>query len=292
MENIIFYIIVAIAITIAVCKIKLFNLMLLNGKKSKSKALLLLGVWFYILLQVFIVISENLCNYIAYSHYDAENSADVCRWLMNDFKFVSLVFLILGLFSTLNSYFESFALKNLSENETVILSVGSYNNKKMQKNANAVAVILTLLVGVYCIYNGIEYVDYKLTYSDYIDYYDVYYMLQCIPSSINSALRALILVKTISIVINILTKNAITVTDKRVFGVADGGKKLDCSLSDITSVFKNNNGITVKNGYKQYNFKYIDNATLIIEELSKNIAVNAENITHIPSNEVDGIQLF
>lgn len=310
MENIIFYIIVAIAITIAVCKIKLFNLRLLNGKKSKGKSLVLWGVWLFVALQVIAYVVLQKVNVNLYSYDEFQTFSRYFNSFMSNFNYISFTFIVLGFASVGNSRLENFAFQGLKyekpedlyyakQDENIILTQGSRENKKMQKNWNLVALCLCVLVGVWCLYNAISYISYEINdiyssnYYGYSHWYsDIFSMLNKIPWVINSVLSTLLFVKAIFVFINCFTKNAITITDKRILGVADGGKKVNMDLYEITSVTDNLGVLKINCGYKSFTFKRIDNVTLIVEKLFENGVKNNEKSENATSNTVDGIQLF
>lgn len=296
MDNAVVSIVIAIAITIAVCKFKFFNYQLLNRRKSKSKFLVICGVWFYCLLQFVTGVAVGMCESANLSSYEIDDAVRICTRVIDEFTPISFILIALGIFAAIDSSFDDFLFKDFNGDEKNFVVYGSYEHTQTKKKLNIAAVIITVIVAVFRTSNAINYVNYKLQYISYLDNYDVYDMVMQIPECINSVLFVLLLIKIISLLVSIFTKNAIAITDKRLLGVADGGKKVDVMLSEITSVKRYGGGIILRCGYKSYNFKNIDNAVWIVEELSKNISVdvddNYNSNNNKPTIEVDGIQLF
>lgn len=296
MDNVVLSIVISIAITIAVCKLKFFNYQLLNRRKSKSKYLVICGVWFYTLLQFATEIAVGMCESAGLSSYEIDDAVWICTSVINDFTPIAFILIALGIFAAIESSYDGFLFKDFNGDEKNFVVYGSYEHTQTKKKLNIAAVIITVVVAIFKTCSAVNYVNYKLQHISYFDEYDIYYMIEQIPNCINSVLFTLLHVKIISSCLGLFKKNAIAITDKRLLGIADGCKKVDVMLSAITSVKRYGGGIILKCGYKSYNFKNIDNAVWIVEELSKNISVdvddNYNSTNNTPTIEIDGIQLF
>ncbi|MEE1278776.1 MAG: DUF4234 domain-containing protein [Acutalibacteraceae bacterium] len=268
--NFILSLVIAIGITILLKKSKF-----LQNADAKSKKLIVNGVWVRFVLR-------NL-GYLFYSNaYIFEGGEDIPKYLgffISDFSPIGTYLVIIGIILGVSSIVsananKAIANKELNDDENILFSGASQLADKIKNICQKVVKFGSIIIVVLNIYDAINSVWYgfKDFNVQYADVNDIYYIINDIPYAIVNSISIIAVLILIITLVCLFVRNELTVTNKRVYGLANFSKKFDVDFEKLTSVdAKGNNGIVIGMGLNSINLWSIENSQEAIALIKPNV---------------------
>ncbi len=268
--NFILNLVVTIGITVLLKKAAF-----LQNANARGKKLIVSGIWVRFALKSFGSFLWSISDIF-------EGGEDIPRYFgyfIDDFSPIGTCLAIIGIIlcvgpivvKNTNKLLEN---KELRDGESILFNSKSQLEIKVKDICKKAVKFGSIAIAVLSIYNAIDEVCYGFKNFDsrYDDVSDIYYIINNIPYAIVDVMTIIAVLILLTTLVCLFVRNELTVTNKRIYGLANFGKKFDIDFEKLTSIdAKGDKGVVIGMGLSSINLWSIENSQEAIALIKPNV---------------------